>query len=101
MATVLVNGAGRLLGRRIVELAAADPEGPTIVPVDRDTAIDASLGGPIDLVLLAPGAGPDRGGSSLGGVDLVTASSLLAAVEGLDVRHVVVLSSAMVYGAWR
>jgi nucleoside-diphosphate-sugar epimerase len=101
MPTVLVNGAGSRLGRRIVELAAADPEAPTILAVDGDGAVDGSLDGPVDLVLLAPGAGPDRGGSSLGGVDLSTAAALLTAVERLDVRHVVVLSSAMVYGAWR
>jgi nucleoside-diphosphate-sugar epimerase len=100
MATVLVNGAGSLLGRRIVELAAADPEAPTIVPV-ADGALGSLPEGPVDLVLLAPAAGPDRDGSSLGGVDLATAASLLRAVEGLDVRHVAVLSSAMVYGAWR
>jgi nucleoside-diphosphate-sugar epimerase len=61
----------------------------------------ATLDGPLDVVVLASTSGPDRDGSSVGGVDLDTATALLDAVAELDVRSVVVLSSAMVYGAWR
>jgi nucleoside-diphosphate-sugar epimerase len=120
MSTVLVNGASSTLGRRIVDLLGSDPDVAAVVAVEADhlDVVPAglevvrrrelagggwasSLVGPFDLVVLAPTSGPDRDGSSVGGVDLDTATALLEAASGLDVRSVVVLSSAMVYGAWR
>lgn len=61
--------------------------------------------GPVDLIVMAPGSGPDRDGSGLGGVDLDGTGRLLdeltAAVGrgDLSLQAVVVVSSAMVYGA--
>jgi nucleoside-diphosphate-sugar epimerase len=120
MSTVLVNGASSTLGRRIVDLLGSDPEVAAVVAVEADqlAAVPtgavlvrrgelaggrwaATLDGPLDVVVLASTSGPDRDGSSVGGVDLDTATALLDAVAELDVRSVVVLSSAMVYGAWR
>ena len=58
------------------------------------------LGGVTDLVVLAPGGGPDADGSMLGEVDLDGARRLLLAADDAALDHVVVVSSAMVYGAW-
>lgn len=123
MSVVLVDGADRALGRRVVELALADPTvtsvlalvggaagGESEVELPRDERIERIelsptldvvevLAGlrPTDLVLLAPSEGPDADGSGLGGVDLARCHRLLGSFDG---GHVVALSSATVYGAW-
>lgn len=118
MATVVVNGVTRPLGRRVVERLADDPDVEGIVAVERDGAAVTSedvrlvhasalaahrweeLNGPIDVIVLAAADGPDRDGFTMGGVDLATPAALLASLKDIAVRRVVVLSSAMVYGAW-
>ncbi len=96
MSAVIVNGIETELGRRIA--AALRAGGHTVsgeVP-----APGSPDDGPLDLVLLAPGRAAEVDGTGLGGVDLVPVEPLLRSLEGRDVRQVVVLSSAMVYGAW-
>jgi len=104
MTTVLINGAHSPLGRRLANLVRADPAVDQVVAVDDPASLSPS-GGLLDVIVLAPASGPDRDGSTVGGVDLPTASTLLdtldrAIREGANVRRLVVLSSAMVYGAW-
>src|SRR4051812_20806404 len=95
---VLVDGSGSPLGRLVVAAAAGDPAvGSVVGPAVARAGADA---GPLDVVLLAPGSGPERDGSGSGGVGLEAAASLLAALDGTEIRSIVVLSSAMVYGAW-
>ncbi|MCC6225809.1 MAG: NAD-dependent epimerase/dehydratase family protein [Microthrixaceae bacterium] len=118
MTTVLVNGATRPLGRRVVDLVRSDPSVRDVIAVESGsrgepaaglrvlTAVELAgdpwrgLDGPLDVVILAPLEGPDRDGSTMGGVDLGIATELLDSLRAVDVRRLVLLSSAMVYGAW-
>lgn len=119
MGTVLLNGATGPLGRRVVDLVHSDPAVDELIAVERVAPADSPMGvrvttpvglhgpetiaglrGPIDVVMLASSEGPDRDGSTMRGVDLPTASALLDALGSIEVRRLVVLSSAMVYGAW-
>jgi nucleoside-diphosphate-sugar epimerase len=93
--TVVVTGALWPLGRRVVERLSAS-ERFTVTEIQRgENAID----GPVDiLVHLAPGdhdALAARGRSAAVGTP-----ELLAVATEHGVKHVVLLSSAMVYGAW-
>ncbi|HKY13575.1 MAG TPA: NAD-dependent epimerase/dehydratase family protein [Microthrixaceae bacterium] len=108
---VLVSGGQGALGRKVRELAARGAPSAAVgdwLP-DRRVVADATGDPSVDLVLLAAGVGPDRDGSTTGGVDLAGARELLADLdrergpEGaapMRVESLVVLSSAMVYGAW-
>jgi nucleoside-diphosphate-sugar epimerase len=104
MTTVLINGAHSPLGRRLAALVGGDPDVTTVLATEaKDRLVTAD--GPVDVVILAAAAGPDRDGSTVGGVDLETVADLLAALHDaishqVEVRRLVVLSSAMVYGAW-
>jgi nucleoside-diphosphate-sugar epimerase len=101
MSAVIVNGIDTGLGRRIA--AALSDAGSEVLDGRRVVAAEAAdlpHVGPLDVVLLAPGHGPDLDGTGLGGIDLAEPTRLLGALDGRDVRRVVVLSSAMVYGAW-
>lgn len=117
MTTVLVNGVAGPLGGRVVELVRSDPAVTEVVAVEARRGGDAAGGTrtvvpqelpaalrgvsePLDVILMAPGDGPDRDGSTTCGVDLATASALLGNLDRSAVRRLVVLSSAMVYGAW-
>jgi nucleoside-diphosphate-sugar epimerase len=102
MTTVLINGAESPLGRRLADLARIDPTTDVVSGSDEFEGL-RSGGEPVDLFILAPAAGPDRDGSTVGGVDLPTVQRLLetlAEPDAVPVRRLVVLSSAMVYGAW-
>jgi nucleoside-diphosphate-sugar epimerase len=96
---VLVDGPDTPLGRLVVAAATADPAIGVVVGRD-GLAESASDAGPLDVVVLAPGSGPERDGSGSAGVELEAAASLLAALDEAEVRSIVVVSSAMVYGAW-
>ena len=101
MSTVVVNGGTSPLGRRVADLARTDPEVVAVVDsFDELASTSAAIIEPVDVILLAPTTGPDRDGSTVGGVDLPGARRLLDRLVGVQVRSVVVLSSAMVYGAW-
>lgn len=101
MQTVVINGAHTELGRRVARLAR-DESGVKVVGVDNVASRNAAkaVASATCLVILAPGPGPERDGSSVGGVDLDAGSRLLRLADPATLRQVVVLSSAMVYGAW-
>jgi nucleoside-diphosphate-sugar epimerase len=120
---VLLTGASRPLGRRLLSLLAGDPDVHEVVAVD---ALDLTPvralwtpGGPslrtvrgrlasldleevvagVDQVIhLAAGTGDELDGTGVSGVDVPGTRALLAALG--PVRSMVVLSSATVYGAW-
>ncbi len=103
MVTVLVNGATSPLGRRLAALVDSDPDVDSVVSVDGGSLARRALAPwsePLDVIVLAPSHGPDHDGSTIGGVDLDGATRLMEELTGREVRRVVVLSSAMVYGAW-
>lgn len=108
---VVVVGAGGELGRRVLQRCEAAPDiGPVV-------AIDAGQGagdqvhdprwlaqrcaGATTLVWLAPTTLDDPGVDGTGTDSVVTADPALpfAAAEAAGVEHLVVLSSALVYGA--
>lgn len=101
MHTVVVNGAQTDLGRRVCRLARSEDH-VRVVGIERDDSRSAAKAVATcdSLIVLAPVAAPERDGSSVGGVDLEMAARLLSMASGGSVRHVIVLSSAMVYGAW-
>lgn len=116
---VIVTGAASELGRRVCRLAAADPAVSTVVALDRRSlrglgpgvetrTVDLATAdlkplfeGATSVVHLAQADGPRRGGDvtePTGDRDL--ALRILDAAGSVDVRHLVVRSSALVYGAW-
>lgn len=101
---VAVNGTTGPLGRRIAEAIGSDADVDRVVGVERPSSlanlVDV-LAGATELVVLAPGFGPDADGSATGPVDIEGARHLFGAADRVgSIRHVVVVSSAMVYGAW-
>jgi nucleoside-diphosphate-sugar epimerase len=120
--TVVIAGAAGPLGRRVAALAAADDTvgrvlalGPGVLTAELPPSIevrsmrldDPEIKGYLAeadvLVHLGSGGGvgpdglPSSGSSS---TDLADTRALLDAAAAVGVRHVVTLSSAMVYGAW-
>jgi nucleoside-diphosphate-sugar epimerase len=89
--TVVVDGHDTDLGRRVVALARTDPGVAVTAPRSRHDLLDGD-----HLVVLAPGSGPDVDGTTVGGIGLSAAVRLL---DHTTARQVIVLSSAMVYGA--
>jgi nucleoside-diphosphate-sugar epimerase len=101
--TVVITGARTPLGRRVCALAAADPAVGRVVEVD-DPARDATLAGRCAgaaavVVLGAAGPGDGAGAGTTAG-DVAGTRAALRAAEAGSVPTVVLLSSAMVYGAW-
>lgn len=115
--TVVMTGAASPVGRRVAELLRRDPGVTRVVslvaegevapvgvevvrrPSDPDDAKRLLEG--VDAVLLLGAAGGDGGdldGTGRTRIDLVGDRALFAAAS--SVRTVVVLSSALVYGAW-
>ncbi len=87
MPTVILSGSGDALGARVHARLSAD--GHTVVTVDdgeRGADLKARVEGATALVHLS------------GGLDETRA--VLDAASSVGVRHVVLLSSATVYGAW-
>ncbi|MFP5257075.1 MAG: NAD-dependent epimerase/dehydratase family protein [Acidimicrobiia bacterium] len=116
---VVVTGAASELGRRVCELAAADPQVTRVVALDRrglrglpaevdgrrvDLASDdlkELFEGADAVVHLAQPDGPRRGGDlSAPTGEAAMARHVLEAAGSAGVPHVVLLSSALVYGAW-
>lgn len=91
MVTVGIDAADTELGRAVAALAATDPQVGAALPVGPGGADAAD-----DLVLLAPGEGADVLGTTVPGTGIAEVRAVLASA---DPRHVVLLSSAMVYGA--
>ncbi len=91
MTTVAVDGPTTVLGRRVAALARAEDGVAVVHAPTRLGHVDGD-----HLVVLAPGPGPEVDGSTVGGVGLDAAVRLL---ERTTATQVVVLSTAMVYGA--
>ena len=97
--TIVVSDALHTpLGRRVAELVAGIAEVDGVVGADRLGSVPGGV--PLALVIAAPAGGPDLDGATLGGVDLTATEALLASLADRVVTRVVVVSSAMVYGAW-
>ncbi len=114
MTTILVTGAAGRVGRRMLALLAEAPDVDRVVAVDsvtvpvvdpkieahrHDVAVDvpASLVVGVDVVVHLA-FGDDEGGRRDGARD--GTANVLAAASRAGIGHVVMLSSALVYGAW-
>jgi nucleoside-diphosphate-sugar epimerase len=125
---VVITGAGSSLGRRVVARAAADPAVDTVVAIDRvdrvpgapsttggaavehvtaaltDPELKRVFEGATAIVHLGAtdqdGAATDLDGTGVAYRHPGEARHLLEHAASAGVRTVVVLSSAMVYGAW-
>ncbi len=114
---MVVTGAASALGRRVTELAAADPAVEAVIALDQralQPPIDGVRAQVVDLaavdlkplfegatsvVHLAQAPGPEMlAGHGLG--DGALARRVLEAASAVGTEHVVLLSSALVYGAW-
>ena len=107
MTTVVLTGAESALGRRVRSLLDADPEVTGVVTIDLSScsehpvaALKAAMDGAQVLVHLGSTAGAELDGTGAGGVDVEGTRHLFEAAGSVGVRHLVVLSSATVYGAW-
>jgi nucleoside-diphosphate-sugar epimerase len=114
---VVVTGAASVLGRRVTRLAAADPDVARVVALDRRTlgpsipgvephvvdlaAVDLKplFEGATVVVHLAQCTGPEEYEPSALG-DGALARTVLDAASAVGAEHVVLLSSAVAYGAW-
>jgi len=117
-AVVVVTGAASTLGHRVCALAAADPGVERVVAVDRralqrlpagveghqaDLAtadLKPLLEGVAVVVHLAQTTGPDPIADAGQAGDGELAHRVLDAASAVGASHVVLLSSATVYGAW-
>jgi nucleoside-diphosphate-sugar epimerase len=109
--SVAVTGANGPLGRRVCELVLADPTTDKLVRMDAipgaglgdDEAtgeLKALLDGVDTVIHLGASLGPELDGTGSADVDLEGTHRLLEAAGSSQVRRLVVLSTAMVYGAW-
>jgi nucleoside-diphosphate-sugar epimerase len=120
--TVVITGAAGPLGRRVAALSAADPDVTRVIAIDRDLrpgdlastvevhALSATdpeikrfLAEADALIHLGVATVPGPDGLPTSGepaIDLAVTRSLLDDAAAVGLRHLVVLSSAMVYGAW-
>lgn len=111
MGRVVVTGAASPLGRRVLDLLAEDPAvddvhaidaapAPGVVATDLDTVEPKRLlDGAEALVHLGFTVGPLLDGAGAAEVDVAGTRRLLEGAAAAGIRRVVVLSSAMVYGA--
>lgn len=105
MTVVAVTGARGPLGRRVCHLVAADPGLEQLrrmdaIPATDGTELKRLLEGVDSLVLLGSSTGPELDGTGSVGVDVDATRALLEAAGSVGVARLVVLSTAMVYGAW-
>src|SRR4051812_22198788 len=122
VSTVVVTGAAGRVGRRVLALLADAPDVERVVALDSvtvpvvdpkierhrvDVRVDdttALLQGADAVVHLAhadgDGDGDGDGGRGRGRRGGDATATLLAAASSAGVRHVVAMSSALVYGAW-
>ena len=116
--TVLVTGAAGVLGRRVLRLVAADPaveriiavdlvEPPDLGPevevraLDLATADLTGMTAGVDAIIhLAFTVGQQLDDEDTGRANAAATSRVLAAAAEAGVAHLVVMSSATVYGAW-
>jgi nucleoside-diphosphate-sugar epimerase len=102
---VAVTGARGPLGRRVGHLVASDPALEQLrrmdaIPDAGPDELKGVLEGVDTLVLLGSSTGPELDGTGSATVDVEATQALLDAAGSAGVRHLVVLSTAMVYGAW-
>lgn len=115
---VVVTGAASALGQRVCALAATDPRVARVVALDRralqrlpagveghqvDLAtadLKPLLEGAAVVVHLAQATGPDPAADAGQAGDGELARRVLDAASAVGASHVVLLSSATVYGAW-
>lgn len=96
---IAVTGAGGPIGRRVVALLRAST--PAVVVVDPASSdLKRALEGADVLVHLAFAVGPDADAPATGARNVEHAARALDAAGAAGVSHVVLLSSASVYGAW-
>jgi nucleoside-diphosphate-sugar epimerase len=101
--TAVVIGAAGSLGRRVVALVAADPEVGRVVTVEAaappdDAEVKTALSHADVVVHL--GYADELAPDGLPGPDVAGVRTMLDAAAAHLVPHLVVLSSAVVYGAW-
>lgn len=116
---VVVTGAASPLGRRVCALASADPQVQGVVALDRVAAsrplpakaaahqVDLAtadlkplMEGATTVVHLAEATGPDQDDAAGAAAECELAGRVLDAASGVGAVHLVLLSSATVYGAW-
>lgn len=99
VAAVAVTGTGGTIGRHVV--AAIRPRVGRVVEVDPSaTDLKRSLDGVDTVVHLAFAVGTDLDDAATGARNIEGTTRLLDAAGAVGVSHVVLLSSAAVYGAW-
>jgi nucleoside-diphosphate-sugar epimerase len=100
--TVVLTGAAGALGRRVLAILARDPEVRRVVAVDR-TPIDQPAAG-VDAVTVdladADLKAVFEGAEAVVHLAADATRRVLDAAGAVGARHVVLLSSATVYGAW-
>ena len=98
--TVVVIGHGGPLGRRLVALAAADDQVGRVVTLD--VASDAEVKTALSQadVVVHLGSPGETAPDGLPGSDVAGVRTMLDAAAANVVPRVVILSSAVVYGAW-
>ncbi len=98
---VVIAGGRSIVAERVGRRLTAS--GATIVDVaatSTGAALAGSLAGSDVLVVLGPLSGPDLDGTGGARLDAARCRQLLAAAADAGVRQLVVMSTAMVYGAW-
>ena len=94
-----VTGAGGTIGRRVVELLRTTPHRVVVVdPASSD--LKRSLEGVDVVVHLAFAVGPETEAAATGAQNVEHARRVFDATGAAGAGHVVLLSSAAVYGAW-
>jgi nucleoside-diphosphate-sugar epimerase len=113
---VAITGVGGSIGSRVARRLVDDPRVATVVGLDRQSTkvkgaethvadlesddITGYLEGADVVVHLASAFDPSRDGLDSARVDAEMAKRVLKAASHAQVRRLVVVSSAMVYGAW-
>ena len=95
---VLVTGAVGAIGRRVVRLLESCPDVASVSTLDRKATLDPNALRADVLIHLPFAASAVR--RRPGALETDVTRRLLAAATEADIRHLVVLSSATVYGAW-
>ena len=96
---IAVTGAGGTIGRRVVELLRASANGVVVVD-PASTDLKRALEGVDVVVHLAFAVGPEADAVALGARNVEQATRVFDAAGDAGASHVVLVSSAAVYGAW-
>ena len=96
---IAVTGAGGTIGRRVVELLRASTQGVVVVD-PASTDLKRALEGTDVVVHLAFAVGAEADAEALGAQNVEHATRVLDAAGDAGASHLVLVSSAAVYGAW-